>query len=309
MSLTQYGTRLMAETRTLSALRVQDKDIKVLRSLLALSSEQIREPWSVSNDPDGNAAVVDVDDPEGEAMWEDLARGEVPAVALSRKRDFPARYVLHKPLRMSELMQVLDELSVAASGETERDAWRTMVLSADGDRLPLGEHLRRHAWTSAVAIELDDLPPLYIDAGSGAWFSAAGERQLSRILETRLGPRDARPLSAAELVEATEGMTQNNLANLKWRAGLAQSRGALHPDLAGEVRFMLPQVPLQALSDTAYSRQARVLLRGPMSADDLRSESRAGMEDVAEFLNACHACGFLLISRSDPSLAGATASG
>jgi len=99
-------------------------------------------------------------------------------------------------------------------------------------------------------------------------------------------------------MQHTEGLEQQNLANLKWRAGLALSSGALHPDLAGEIRFMLPQVPLQALSDTAYSRQARILIRKPVDADELAESATADRSDVAEFLNACYTCGFLLLDSS-----------
>jgi hypothetical protein len=40
-----------------------------------------------------------------------------------------------------------------------------------------------------------------------------------------------------------------------------------------------------------------------MTADELAEKSRADRTDVACFLNACHACGFLLIDAARPASA------
>ncbi len=288
----------MTEPLTLATLQVEQKDILVLKSLLSLAEAPGRDHWEVAEGGEGYARVVDVDRPEGEALWEDLAQDDGLNVAFSRKRGFPARYLLHKPLRMGELLKVLDELAAAASEQTERDAWRAMMLNRPDNALPLSEHLRRRVWHQAVELSFEGLPSVFIDPGAGVWYSTATDRQLSEMLECSFPADQARPLCTQALVDATANLNQQNLTNLKWRAGLAQSCGELHPDLAGPVEFMLPQIPLQALSDTSYTRQARVLLSGPLSADQLMASSQSELADVAEFLNACYACGFLLVSHA-----------
>jgi len=288
----------MVEMLRLRAVRVGDKDIKVLRSLLGLASDASGPRWLVdTDDAQADALLVDVDDDEGRALWPELCSEYGAAVALTRQRDFPAKLRLDKPLRSQQVLRMLDRLGDPESVNDESGQWPVMQFGGEEDPLPLGEHLRRHSWDQPIRIEIDDAPPLLVDPGAGVWYFDGSDREMSRLLAANLCRTDAQPVSSHELVEQAGEMEQHNLASLKWRAGLALSEGALHPDLTGSVSFMLTQVPLQALSDTAFSRQARVLVKQPRSLDELVDASGAGRSDVAQFLNACHTCGFLLLDR------------
>jgi len=286
----------MSEKLRLSTLNVSSKDLKVLRSLLGLSGGRSELDWEIASEhAKGDAVLVDVDNPDGAAAWPEVSHQRRPAAALTKRRNFTARHVLHKPIRSQQLKTLLSELSSSPGGSEADDEWPTLAFGDDSAELPLAEHLRRHNWDQPVMIGGDYVPALVIDPGSGVWYSSASDRELARLLRRHFGRSDARMLSSHELVEHTSGLEQQNLANLKWRAGLALSSGALHPDLSGPVRLMLPQVPLQALSDTAYSRQARTLIQEPVTKDELVEKSNTDRGDAAEFLNACHTCGFLLI--------------
>lgn len=285
---------------------VSDKDIRVLRSLLGLAGTQSNLHVTVSEHDEGDVFLVDVDEEQGAQAWERLNRGSVPVVALSKDRDHAARFLLAKPIRSQPLIQLLEELTSVTETHAETpaaSAWA--VMSFRNDAFPLAEHLRRHTWDMPVAIASERGTELILDAGAGVWYSGASDRELSGLLDRNLAASDATPLSSAELIDHTNGLEQQILTHLKWRAGLALSEGALHPDLAGDVRVMLPQVPFQALSDTAFSRQARLLIRTPMTVDELAEASQAERTDVAAFLNACHACGFLLIDAGRPKSATA----
>ena len=294
----------MTEPSTFSALHLSTKDMNVLRSLMKLAAGKTQREWKVNGSETLNGShvdvvLVDVDQPDGAALWPEVSQQHHTAVALSRRRDFPARFVLHKPIRSQQLISLLADLSVASESDRKENEWTVMAFADGDEELPLAEHLRRHHWDQPVLIGGDYLPELIIDSGAGAWFTSATDRELARLLRRNFSRDEARSLSSSALVEHINGLEQQNLTNLKWRAGLALSAGALHPDLAGNVTFMLPQVPHQALSDTAYSRQARTLIRQPMTIDELQAQSEAARNDVAEFLNACYVCGFLLLDRSN----------
>ncbi|MGM0658173.1 MAG: hypothetical protein ACQET0_06315 [Pseudomonadota bacterium] len=270
-----------------------------MKSLLGLSGAGSNRRWDIEPDSDsGDALLVDVDSPEGAAIWPEISQHSRPAVALTKRRDFVARRLLRKPIRSQQLLRLLSELSENTQGAGQEDEWPVLAFGEDSAALPLAEHLRRHHWDQPVMIGGDYVPELVIDPGAGVWYSGASDRELARLLRRHFSSDEAQPVTSHALVAHTEGLEQQSLAKLKWRAGLALSSGALHPDLAGDVRFMLPQVPLQALSDTAYSRQARVLIRAPVGIHELAEASKADRSDVAEFLNACHACGFLLLDSS-----------
>ncbi len=276
----------------------------VLRSLMNLAASKTQQEWTVRQEDSingelGDVILVDVDQPDGAALWPELNERQRPAVALSRRRDFPAKFVLNKPIRSQQLLTLLADLMMASDEPDEDPDWKTLAFADDDGELPLAEHLRRHDWDQPVMIGGDYLPELIIDAGAGAWFTSASDRELARLLRRNFSREEARVLSSTELVVHTDGLEQQSLTNLKWRSGLALSAGALHPDLSNlSIRFMLPQVPHQALSDTAYSRQARTLIREPMTIDELLEQSGADRNDVAEFLNACYVCGFLLLDQS-----------
>ncbi|MBS3823064.1 MAG: hypothetical protein KGY53_04090 [Wenzhouxiangellaceae bacterium] len=289
----------MSESIRLSTLSVSSKDLRVLKSLLGLSDEQSDRRWDIAPDSDsGDVLLVDVDSPDGAAIWPEISQHNRPAVALTKRRDFVARRLLRKPIRSQQLLRLLSELSENAQVSEQEDDWPVLPFDESSAPLPLAEHLRRHHWDQPIRMGGNYVPELVIDPGAGVWYSGASDRELARLLQRRFTEDDAQPVTSHELITHTEGLEQQSLANLKWRAGLAMSSGALHPDLAGDVRFMLPQVPLQALSDTAYSRQARVLIRAPVGIHELAEASKADRSDVAEFLNACHACGFLLLDSS-----------
>lgn len=290
----------MHETLTLSALQLTDKDLKVLRSLLKLTSARGTSNWIISTAPGGDASLVDVDDPRGEDLYAKLTNdaGE-HAVALSKRRKFNGRFVLHKPLRARQLIKVLNTLSADAAAQSGRYDWHPGIMQFDGNALPMAEHLRRNSWSRPVVLTGEKGQQMVIDPGSGAWYSDAPGHQLAALLETRFPAESARPLSSGELVMLTRGLTRQNLSGLKWRAGLAESSGLLHPDLAGQASYMLPKVPPPAAADTAYSRLARILIREPVTFTDLLAESGAETEDAVEFLNACYACGFLLVQHAE----------
>ncbi|MEX0916400.1 MAG: hypothetical protein WDZ60_10925, partial [Wenzhouxiangellaceae bacterium] len=168
----------MSDSLRLNALNVSSKDLKVLRSLLGLSGGKSVQSWIVDSErEDGDAVLVDVDNPDGAAIWPEVSQQRRPAVALSRRRDFAARLVLHKPIRSQQLLRVLGELLNTSDHPESADEWPILALGDDDAELPLAEHLRRHNWDQPVMIGGDYLPELIIDAGSGVWYSSASDRE------------------------------------------------------------------------------------------------------------------------------------
>ena len=104
-------------------------------------------------------------------------------------------------------------------------------------------------------------------------------------------------LGSAELVERIRGHRQRPLSELKWYAGLAQLSGKLHPELRGDLQFMLAQIPSESMQHEKLHQLAQILLRGPLNLSELVAQSGQPEVNVAAFLNACFASGKLLINR------------
>ena len=142
----------MPQTLRLSTFHVSSKDLKVLRSLLGLSGAQAGRHWVVDEErDDGDAVLVDVDNRDGAAVWPELSQQSRPVVALTKRRDFPARMCMHKPIRSQQLIGVLTELSEPAPGSADGGHWAVLAFGGDDD-LPLAEYLRRHNWDQPVKI-------------------------------------------------------------------------------------------------------------------------------------------------------------
>ncbi len=308
----------MNESMTLSALHVGPKDLMVMRSLLNLAGgRDSGQSWTISDQPGGEVTLIDVDSEPGEAAWSGMSQCGQLAIALTKRKDFQARFLLNKPLRSREFLKLLgtlaagdyqDEVAEVAdtfdagpavsTQQSEDSVWQVIEAAKQHGHHTLAEHLRCQTWKKPVVITHSGWPLLLIDPGSGAWFFDGSIADLDPPMFAEAMPPSAGvPVSSADLVDRVDGHRQRPLSELKWFAGLAQARGRLHPDLIGEVQFMLTQVPGEAMRNEQLHQLAQILIRGPITLDELRDRSGQPPENVMAFLNACYTSGKLLVNR------------
>jgi hypothetical protein len=303
----------MSDPMILSALKVGPKDLMVMRSLLNLAGGRGSGPsWEISEQIGGDVILVDVDSDEGQETWEGLREIGERVIALTRNKDFDARFTLPKPLRSRDFLTLLNKVASGEFSADEEDIetdsgqtavvesiWQTMEVSERQGQFTLAEHLRRQTWKRPVVITHPGWPLLVIDPGSGAWFFDGSISELTPPMFAETMPASAgQPISSADLVDRVYGHKQRSLSELKWFAGLAQSRGKLHPELMGDVEFMLTQVPGEATRNEQLHRLAQILIRGPQSIEGLLEQSGQQPENVSAFLNACYTSGKLLVNRT-----------
>ncbi|QOC21263.1 hypothetical protein IC757_09360 [Wenzhouxiangella sp. AB-CW3] len=291
----------MPDTLTLSVLHTQSKDLTVMRSLLKLVGGEIN--WEVTDGPGGDFTIIDVDEPEGARVWQSLKSDGIEPVALTRQRNCKAALQLRKPMRSRQFIDLLHRLAAgdavpdSAEGIESTPRWESLTLDEERAEFTLAEHLRRGSWTAPVVLTIQGWPEIIIDPGSGTWcYDGSMSDMTPAMFAQRIPKSAAERLNSNELARRMGDMHQRSLSELKWFAGLAQSRGKLHPDLLGEFEFMLAQVPPQAVGNPRFQRLAKVLIRGPVSIDRLHEETGEPVETVTAFLNACHTCGRLLIN-------------
>lgn len=312
----------MSETFLLSVRHVGAKDRMVMRSLLNLvNGRGGAVAWELLEGDGGDVTIIDVDSAEGLSTWQDASGEGRVLLALTSNKRFQARTVLHKPLRAREFLSLLEQLvggepvfeaqmapdaqgaalpTGVVSTEPEPPAQEQGAdrLSAGASGLSLADHLRLQTWQGPIVLTEPGWPLLLIDPGSGAWFydgsiADLDPKRFSRALPDTAGV----PVRSAELVERIQGHRQRPLSELKWYAGLGQMPGRLHPELAGEVEFMLTQVPAEAMQNEQLHRLAQIVLRGPIDLQELLAESGQPEPHVVAFLNACFASGKLLLNR------------
>lgn len=310
----------MPNVFTLSLLEVGHRERTVMRSLLNLAGAGPHDAaWRVIESGGGDVTIVDVDCEAGEERWQALDSDGVEAVALSRRSDFPADQLLRKPLRPREFLDLLEDWVARDHSapeetlqavpevvlESERVEWLGMETSNDPERATLAEHLRRRTWRQPVVLDAEGWPRLVIDPGSGSWYYEGSMADMApeRLAEP-LPASAGQPVSSRELAERAARVGRRRLSELKWFAGLAQSRGRLHPELLGSVQFMLTQAPAEAMDNERFAALARILIRAPLGLEELHARSGEAAENVAAFLNACYTTGRLLVNRSARAAAG-----
>ncbi|RFF28307.1 MULTISPECIES: hypothetical protein [unclassified Wenzhouxiangella] len=300
----------MPKNPTLSVLETGQKERTVMRSLLNLAGvPNGAGAWQVIDGPGGDVTIIDVDSDEGESRWLALRDSGQNPIALTSRRGFPADYLLRKPLSARKFLDLLEHVS---SGdipppvsepieEPDRGGapeWLRLEQSDDPEQATLAEHLRAQTWNSAVVLEVSGWPRLVIDPGSGSWYYDGAIVDMEPRMFAQPMPASAgKPVSSGDLVDEVGGAVRRPLSELKWFAGLAQSRGRLHPDLLGNVEFMLTQAPSEAMNNEHYAQLARILIRAPVDVDELHRLSGEAPEDIAAFLNACYTTGRLLVNR------------
>ncbi len=294
---------------TVSVVGVGAKDCMVMRSLLNLANGRGSGPaWSLLEDGRGDVIVIDVDSETGQAEWPDM-RAATNVIALSADKHFDAPAHLAKPLRAREFFAVLERVAGVSQpqvrAEVAKPAPVPPAAAAEPRKQPatiergrtLADHLRLQTWSGPVLLSHEGWPMLPIDPGSGAWFFDGSISDLKPEQFARPIPGSAGvALSSAELVERVRGHRQRPLSELKWFAGLAQSAGKLHPDLKGDVQFMLVHAPAEAMENRTLHQLAQIVLRGPITLAQLIAESGEPEATVHAFLNACYASGKLLIN-------------
>lgn len=299
----------MADPLTVSVRHVSAKDRMVMRSLITLAGARPQPgEWLLSDQPGGDITIIDVDCDAGEREWSQRDSDAGAVIALTRRADFDAATLLKKPLRARDFFALLDRLArgepfavpVPAVPVTARvAAGGDEVLEPPEEEMTLADHLRCGTWSVPIALMSPGWPELLIDPCSGAWFFDGAIDDLDPALFTRPVSAEAGvALTNAELVARIAGHEQHALSQLKWHAGLGQSPGRLHPALRGEARFMLTQVPGEAMANALLHDLARVVLRGPVDLEELLEASGQPEPNVVAFLNACFCSGKLLFSRS-----------
>lgn len=300
----------MPETLTVSVLEAGEKDRIVMRSLLNIAGANGgKGEWRIIDELGGKLIIVDVDHPQGEALWRSLSDAGHQPVAMTRQRQFSAPRVLRKPLNSRRFLGLLSDeqdgpaVSPPDSANDALTDWAEPAAAEDG--LTLADHLRQQSWLEPVVLQPPGWPRLVIDPGSGSWFFDGALGDMTPQMFAQPIPVSAgQPVSSRDLVSEQETVTRRPLSELKWFSGLAQSRGQLHPELQGEISFMLTQAPKEAMDHERFARLARILLRAPVNVEELTLRSGEALENIAAFLNACYCTGRLLVNRTATSVSG-----
>jgi hypothetical protein len=156
-------------------------------------------------------------------------------------------------------------------------------------------------------LQADALPELYIDTHDQNWHSAASLKGLAPWCTRAFAHGDVQVIGEADFTRHTATLASQPLARLKWLAHLVRSDGELEAGLDAKGRYKLSRWPQSEREFPKHFRIATVMLKHACTVDEIAAQSGAGTADVANFINAYNALGY--IERVDASAATADVRG
>jgi hypothetical protein len=144
-----------------------------------------------------------------------------------------------------------------------------------------------------VRLVHEGLPSLIIDPKHQRWYAAVSLKLLSGWSRLPLRREDLLHLDAAEFAQATEIMAAQPYARLVWLARLARGEGELDAGLPADARYRLTRWPQVEREFPKHFRIATAMMSGIATIDEIAAQSRAGVGDVVDFINAYNALGYV----------------
>ncbi|MET0230148.1 MAG: hypothetical protein ABW186_04375 [Rhodanobacteraceae bacterium] len=144
-----------------------------------------------------------------------------------------------------------------------------------------------------VRLVHEGLPSIIVDAQHQRWYAAVSLKPLFGWSKLALRRDDLLHLDAAEFAQATGIMAAQPYARLVWLTRLARGEGELDAGLPADARYRLTRWPQVEREFPKHFRIATAMMSGTGTIDEIAAQSRAGVGDVVDFVNAYTALGYV----------------
>lgn len=148
-------------------------------------------------------------------------------------------------------------------------------------------------------LQASGLAELFIDTHDQTWHSAASLKGLTPWCTRAFAHGDVQVIGEADYTRHTATLASQPLARLKWLAHLVRSDGELEAGLDAKGRYKLSRWPQSEREFPKHFRIATVMLKQACTVDEIATQGGASSADVANFINAYNALGY--IEREDNS--------
>jgi hypothetical protein len=234
--------------------------------------------------------------------------------------------VLHKPLTVDNLVQVLDraaalteegpaDASPPSPPAPKKAAAKAAPASKPASPPPpvappvhepppapeppkerrLHDWLTDHALAAAVRIHSKDAPDLVLDPGNKTYYADGNLRALAAHCGRVVAHEELHEVSPIELARLQASGKGQPYARLNWLSHVLGSNG--HPAHGVDVnaRFKMSRWPQIEREFPKHFRIATVMMKQPATLGEIAEQSGAPLADVIDFTNAYHAIGFIEI--------------
>jgi hypothetical protein len=142
-------------------------------------------------------------------------------------------------------------------------------------------------------LQAEGLPDLFLDTHDQTWHSTAGLKALMPWCTRALAHGDVQMVGEAEFTKLTHSFPAQPGTRLKWLIHLIRNDGTLDPNLDPKAHYKLSRWPQSEREFPKHFRIATVMLKQASTLDEIATQGGATVADVANFINAYNALGYI----------------
>lgn len=296
-----------------------------MRELLAQCASQLASPWRFDAGDEAELLVIDVDTVYGHMDWLRAHNSRLVAVLTGHAQGDEYDMVLHKPLTVDNILQVLDRAAALTADGPEAEAApiyppapkkvapkpspapipapATVTTTAPvppSAREPpkdrrLHHWLTDHALAAAVRIHSKDAPDLVLDPGNKTYYADANLRALAAHCGRVVAHEELHEVSPIELARLQASGKGQPYARLNWLSHVLGSGGHTAPGLDVNAKYKMSRWPQIEREFPKHFRIATVMMKQPATLSEIAEQSGATLGDVVDFANGYHAIGYIEI--------------
>lgn len=323
--------------RRLTIQGASDEDVAHVRELLNQAASRLSSPWRLHSGDDAELLLIDVDTVYGHMDWLRAHNSRLIAVLTGHAPGEEYELVLHKPLTVDNLVQVLDRAAALTDDGPEAIAAPPPAPKKAAAKPPtapppaptpapvvatapepppapeppkerrLHHWLTDHALAAAVRIHSKDAPDLVLDPGNKTYYADGNLRALAAHCGRVVAREELHEVSPIELARLQASGKGQPFARLNWLSHVLGSGG--HPAQGVDVnaKFKMARWPQIEREFPKHFRIATVMMKQPATLSEIAEQSGASLPDVIDFTNAYHAIGYIEIEGVAPAADAAPA--
>ena len=307
--------------RRLTIQGASDADTAHLRNVLGQAAPKLSTPWRIESGEDAELLVLDVDTVYGHMDWLRAHNSRLVAVLTAHSQGDEYELVLHKPLTVDNLVQVLDRAAaLTEDGPAEAApplpppaskkaaAPKPVVASPPPPPPPIPEpqaapelpkERRLHDWLGAhavavaVRIQTAGAPDLVIDPGHSTYYADGNLRALAPHCTRVVAHEELHEVNPVDLARLQASGKGQPFARLTWLSHVLGSNGHPAPGVDVNAKFKMSRWPQIEREFPKHFRIATVMMKQPATLSEIAEQSGATLGDVIDFVNGYRAIGFV----------------
>lgn len=163
-----------------------------------------------------------------------------------------------------------------------------------GRTLHLGDLLGANSpYPGRLHLQANGLPDLFIDTHEQTWRSAGNLKAITPWCTRTIGQGEIQVTGEADYVKQAGSLAAQPVSRLKWLVHLVRNDGQLEAALDPRGHYKLSRWPQSEREFPKHFRIATVMLKQAATVDDIAAQSGASAADVANFINAYNAVGYI----------------